>query len=280
MRIVTLIENMKGDSKDLINEKGLCLYIEKDNKRILFDTGRTDNFISNAKKLGVSLESIDAVVISHGHGDHGGGLLSFLKINNKAKVYMRRKALEDYYFHTIFFNESVRIDKKVFEKYSSRINYIDSFTEILNDIYIITDIEKAYDIPGGNKYLYVKERNELIRDKFEHELLLVIKEEDGICIFTGCSHSGAANMIQAARNTFSNIKIKAIIGGFHLVRIPIIKWLSASQDEIDVITKKIIDEKIEKVYTGHCTGEKGYKKLKNILGSRIEYISTGKEICI
>jgi 7,8-dihydropterin-6-yl-methyl-4-(beta-D-ribofuranosyl)aminobenzene 5'-phosphate synthase len=280
MKIVTLIENMKGDSKGLINEKGLCLYIEKHNKHILFDIGRTDNFISNAKKLGISLEDIDVVVISHGHGDHGGGLLPFLKINDKAKVYMKRRASEDYYFKAMFFNKSVRINKRVFEEYSSRINYIESFTEILKDIYIITDIEKNYDSPKGNKYLYIKEKNKLVKDKFEHELLLVIKEEDGICIFTGCSHSGAANMIQTARNTFCNIRIKAIIGGFHLLRMPIVNWISASQSEIDVITKKIIDEKIEKVYTGHCTGEKGYKKLKNVLGSRIEYISTGREIYV
>lgn len=280
MKITTLIENKKNESKDLTNEHGLCLYIETDNKRILFDTGRTGNFITNAKKLGISLEDVDAVVLSHGHGDHGGGLLSFLKVNNKAKVYMKRNASGDHYFHSMFFYKSVRIDKRVFEEYSNRINYIDDFTEIMSDIYIITDIEKHYKIPKGNKYLFTKEGNRIVRDKFEHELIMVIKEHDDICIFTGCSHSGTANMIQAARNKFSSMNIKAIIGGFHLVRIPIIKVLSASKEEIDELAKKIIDEKIEKVYTGHCTGEKAYKKLKNILGDKIEYIKTGTEIHI
>ncbi|WP_315118161.1 MBL fold metallo-hydrolase [uncultured Clostridium sp.] len=280
MKIITLIENINNDSKDLINEHGLCLYVEKDNKRILFDTGRTDAFITNARKLGVSLEDIDVVVISHGHCDHGGGLLSFLKINSKAKVYMKREASKDYYFHYMFFNKSVGIDKKVFEEYSNRINYIDSFSEIAEDVYIITDIDKSYKIPKGNNYLYSREEDKLTKDKFKHELIMVIREQDGICIFTGCSHNGAANMIQASKNAFPDINIKAIIGGFHLVKLPIIKSSSASQDEINIITEKIISENIEKVYTGHCTGEKAYKTLKGILGDRIEYIKTGTRINI
>lgn len=280
MKIITLIENKKADSKELINENGLSLYIEKDNKHILFDTGRTGNFIINAQKLGVNLESIDAVVISHGHGDHGGGLLDFLKINTKAKIYMKRSALGEHYFHYLFFNKNVSLNKDIFNKYSNRINYIDSFTEMMKDIYVITDIENHYEIPKGNKYLFVKDGNKLTRDEFKHELIMVVKDQDGICMFTGCSHNGTANMIQAVRSKFSNANIKAIIGGFHLVRIPIIKSLSASQDEIDVIVRKIIDEKIEKIYTGHCTGEKSYKKLKNILGDKIKYIRTGSKINI
>lgn len=280
MKITVLIENLKDDSKDLINEHGLSLYIEKGNKRILFDTGKTGNFIINAKKMGICLENVDVVVLSHGHYDHCGGLLSFFKINNKAKVYMKRKVLGDYYFHSMFFFKKIGIDKKVFLEYSGRINYIDSFTEIMKDVYIITDIDEHYMTPEGNKYLFTKEGNKLIKDNFEHELLMVTKEKDGVCLFTGCSHKGTPNMIQATKNTFPNMNIKAVIGGFHLITIPIINSLGALQKQIDVITKMIMDENIEKVYPGHCTGVKAYKKLKDILGNRIEYIRTGTNIHI
>ena len=280
MNIITLIENTNNNSKHLINEHGLSLYIEKDSHHILFDTGKTGNFINNANKLGVDIKNIDVVVLSHGHYDHGGGLLSFFKENNKAKVYKKRRASGDYYFHYMLYNRIVNINKKVFSEYSNRINYIDNFTEILKNIYIITDINKIHAIPKGNKYLYTIEDQKLVRDKFEHELIMVIKECNGISIFTGCSHNGTANMIQTVRDAFSDINIKALIGGFHLIRIPILKSLSASQNEIDILTKKIIDENIEKIYTGHCTGEKAYKKLKDILGDKIEYLSTGTKIHI
>lgn len=278
MNITTLIENTTNKSINLINEHGLSLYIEKDNNHILFDTGKGDNFINNAKKLGLDIKNIDVVVLSHGHNDHGGGLLSFFKENTKAKVYMKRKASEDYYFHLMFFNSNVGLNKKIFKDYSNRISYVDNFTEILKDIYIITDINKNYEIPKGNKYLFTIEKQKLVSDKFDHELIMVIKEYDGISIFTGCSHSGTANMIQTVRTTFPNENIKALIGGFHLIKIPIIKFLSASKNEIDILAKKIIDENIEKIYTGHCTGKKAYKKLKNVLGDKINYISTGTKV--
>ncbi|MCY6957277.1 MBL fold metallo-hydrolase [Clostridium brassicae] len=282
MKIITLIENTKNKnlSQELISEQGLCLYIEKDNKCILFDTGRKGNFINNAQKLGIDLKKVDVVVISHGHGDHGGGLLEFFKINSKAKVYMKRNAKNKYYFRYLFLNIDVSIDEKVFEKYSKRIRYIDSFTEIMDEIFIITDIYKQYKVPRGNKYLYIKEGTKLVPDKFHHELIMIIKEAKGICIFAGCSHNGISNIIETSKNAFPNMNIKAVIGGFHLVTLPIIKSLSASQWEINEIAKKIINTKVEKVYTGHCTGEKAYKKLKSILGDKIEYIRTGSEVNI
>ncbi len=280
MKITTLIENIKDDSKDLINEKGLCLYIEKDNKRILFDTGRTNRFIYNAEKLGIDLEQVDAVILSHGHGDHAGGLIPFLKINGKAKVYMKMGASKDHYFHCMFFNKNVSVSKKLFEDYADRIEYVKNFTEIMKDIYIITDIHKYYKTPEGNKYLFVREGSKLVRDKFQHELIMVVKEQADICIFTGCSHNGTANMIETARSNFKGSNIKAVIGGFHLVKIPIIKSVTASKEQIDVLVKKIIDSNVGKVYTGHCTGEKAYKKLKKALGDKIQYIKTGAEFYI
>lgn len=280
MKITVLIENTKGELENLINEHGLSLYIEKGNKRILFDTGKTDNFIDNAQKLGINLEDIDTVVLSHGHADHGGGLLSFLKINDRAKVYMKRKVFGDYYSGNILFKKSIGINKEVFENYSSRIEYVDNFTEIMEDVFIITDIQRNHKIPEGNKYLFVKEGNKIVNDKFEHELIMVIKENEEICVFSGCSHNGTVNMIEAVNQLFSGTNIKALIGGFHLAKIPAMDIFSTSQDEIDLIINKIISENIEKVYTGHCTGEKAYNKLKQGLGNKIEYIRTGSEIQI
>lgn len=280
MKVVVLIENTKNGSKDLICEEGLSIYIETKDRRILFDTGRTGNFIINAKRMGIELQQVDAVILSHGHHDHGGGLSSFFQINDRARTYAKRGVERDFYFRTMLFSNSIGINKTVFNEYSDRINYVDGFTEIMDNVYIISEIEKRYKTPEGNKYLFVKYGNEVTRDKFDHELIMVIREKDELTIFTGCSHNGTANIIETVRNRFPREKIKAIVGGFHLVRIPLIKILGPSQEEINILIKKIRDENIERVYTGHCTGEKAFKKLKDILGSNISYISTGTELNI
>ena len=58
----------------LVSEHGLSMLIEADRYRFLFDTGQGDVFLQNARTLGCTLGSLDAIVISHGHFDHTGGL--------------------------------------------------------------------------------------------------------------------------------------------------------------------------------------------------------------
>ena len=73
VRIVVLNDNRKNNPQ-LENEHGLSLYIEVDGYKILLDAGQTDIFKKNAKKLGVNLDDLDTIVLSHGHYDHGNGL--------------------------------------------------------------------------------------------------------------------------------------------------------------------------------------------------------------
>ena len=74
MRIINLIENTKG-SMDCLFEHGLSFYAETGKHRLLVDTGAGDAFIQNAARLGVDLEQVDMVVLSHGHYDHAGRVL-------------------------------------------------------------------------------------------------------------------------------------------------------------------------------------------------------------
>ena len=77
MKIVNLIENTEGCS-GCASEHGLSFYIETEKHKLLVDTGATDAFIQNAEILGVNLASVDTVILSHGHYDHGGGLPAFV----------------------------------------------------------------------------------------------------------------------------------------------------------------------------------------------------------
>ena len=95
MKAIMLVENQSvGECKAA---HGLSLYIETPDHRLLFDLGPDRTFLENAGKLGVGLEKVDTVIISHGHYDHGGGLEEFLKLNSKARVYIQKNAFEPHY---------------------------------------------------------------------------------------------------------------------------------------------------------------------------------------
>lgn len=83
IKIVTLVENTKCD-KACGSKYGLSFYIETKNHKILFDVGPNDLYYKNAKKLGINIEDVDTLILSHGHFDHAGGLNHFLKVNKKA----------------------------------------------------------------------------------------------------------------------------------------------------------------------------------------------------
>ena len=80
MVITSLVENTTKSG--LKAKHGLSLYIETKLHRILFDLGPDETLFENAEKKKIDLTSVDTVIISHGHYDHGGALGKFLKINS------------------------------------------------------------------------------------------------------------------------------------------------------------------------------------------------------
>ena len=85
MKLTVLVENT-CTRPGLAGEHGLSLYLETRGHRVLFDAGTTDLFEQNARALGVALEQVDLAILSHGHRDHGGGMVRFMELNRKARL--------------------------------------------------------------------------------------------------------------------------------------------------------------------------------------------------
>ena len=140
MKVTILAANSicKNDQLDLKPEHGLCIHIETDTFNILFDVGKSDLFIRNAKKLNIDLSDGDILIISHGHFDHGGGLKHFFKINDKAKVFLHRKAVGEYYTKILgLFPYYIGLDKKTIKNNADRIVFINKETSINENILLI-----------------------------------------------------------------------------------------------------------------------------------------------
>ena len=248
MIIKVLVEN---DNE--INEHGLSLYIEYAQQRILFDTGQSDLFLKNAKKLGVDLKSIDFAVLSHGHYDHGNGLkyLESTKLLCHPGVFSKRYRKDGTY---IGLNLSKKQIAGKFNLITTKKPYF-----INDDICFLGEIN-----PKATKYILADGSIDYIPD----DSALAINSADGIIIITGCSHAGIINIIDQSKKVFNQEKVYAVIGGFHL------KEINSSLD--DIVDKM---HSIEHIYTGHCTSkrvieylnEKGLsvKKLRSLMTIKV-----------
>ncbi|MDC5839024.1 MBL fold metallo-hydrolase [Vibrio europaeus] len=281
MILTALIDNNRLDDRpDLAVERGLSFHLKTMGQEILFDAGSSHAFCDNATLLGINMEEVDAAIISHRHHDHCNGITHFLDRNCKAPVYLRECLETEYQFKAFGFKSNVGMDKALLNKDNDRFCFIDKTTEIRPNIFIITSLSRKYEQPKGNKYLFTDSGEDCQPDTFDHELLLVIKEDDGLIVFTGCAHSGVLNMIDTAIELFPNTRIKAVVGGFHLVGLPVFNSIGGTKKDIEEIAKTILTYPIDKLYTGHCTGMKAYKILKDVLGERLEHFPTGRKVTI
>lgn len=263
-----LVDNI-GD-KNYKGEWGLSVYISHNGKNILLDTGASSKFRDNAQKMGIDLEGVDFGVLSHAHYDHADGLPCFFKTNSKADFYLSASCKENCYGKRWIFGKYIGIKRGVMEKFASRIKYVNEKTELYEGAYILPHTEGDFSHIGKKAGLYVRENNKTVPDSFRHEQSLVLRSDKGLVILNSCSHIGVENIINEVRDAFPGEKIAAYIGGLHLYR----------SDEKDVLSLADTVKKlsIEKIYTGHCTGDKAFAILKRELGDCLVQLKVGLEI--
>ncbi len=234
MEIIIIIENRSG--RNTAAAHGLAYLINDGKKLFLFDTGPSDLIINNAKILDIDLSVIDTIVLSHGHWDHGNGLL-YLK--NKTLIthpdaFIKRFRNTD--------NSSVGLPitieqaKKKFQLTLTKVPFkISENTFFLGEIPRKTLFEKP-----PESYHFENGENDAILD----DTAIATITPKGLIIITGCSHSGICNIIHYAQQVTSITNVYAVIGGFHL------KTLNNQLVQTIDCLKKI---KIPHLYPSHCT---------------------------
>lgn len=265
MKATVLIDNIAKDK--LKGEWGLSIYIHHADKKILLDTGAGANFSRNAEKLGVALDKVDIGVLSHAHYDHADGMENFFALNTKAKFYLSSECKENCYGKRWIFSKYIGIKKGVMERYKDRIVYVKGDKNLGSGVSIVSHKTKGLEEKAKKDGLCIKENRKLRFDDFSHEQSLVVDTDSGLVIFNSCCHGGADTVITEVQKSFPNKKIYALVGGFHLYK--------SSDEEVKALADRIKKTGIEKIYTGHCTGEKAFGILKNELGDNAQQLHVG-----
>jgi Metal-dependent hydrolases of the beta-lactamase superfamily II len=264
MKVTTLVENLTYKS-GLLAEHGLSLYIETANKKILFDTGQSDVFARNAQALGIDLTEVDAVVISHGHYDHAGGLNAFLRLNKKATVYLKREALASKYHGTSRYI-GIELEGLLAE---GRIAFVDELLELDQGLFIVPQTPLLNAADTHFKGFHVKVNDRFTEDTFEDELFLAADTADGVSVISSCSHRGITNMVEAAKSIFKK-EVKAVVGGFHL--------LGCSPEQLEETVSYFEQLAPRSLGICHCTGIDRYGEFVQRLGDVVFYNSAGTSI--
>lgn len=274
MKIHVLVENTTNSN--LICEHGLSLFIEFEGQRYLLDAGQSGAFMKNAKEMGVAIEEANYAILSHGHYDHAGGFGIYLDTYSHVRLYGMKGITKEYYSGSGGSIHEIGVPKEVLLQHKNKFILVEEVTKIAPHVYLIPHSTAGLELIGEKAKLYQKQEERYVPDDFSHEMSLVFETEKGIVIFNSCSHGGFSNIIEEVKAVFSGEKIYAFCGGLHMKGTKNgEEYCTFTKEELQELVDCFRKEKMEKLYTGHCTGTVGTALLKDLMGAHLEVLTTG-----
>ncbi|ACM59626.1 7,8-dihydropterin-6-yl-methyl-4-(beta-D-ribofuranosyl)aminobenzene 5'-phosphate synthase [Caldicellulosiruptor bescii] len=242
-------------------EHGLSILVIKDDKKILFDCGQTNAIVKNIEKMGVGFD-FDAIVLSHAHYDHIGGL----------KFLIERTDCNIWVHHGFF--------EKKFAKREGEYKFIGENFEVLDmarfkvvneDVYEMFDGIFVVNVTSGKESdeFYILKDGRFQSDLFLEEQSLVVKEDNKLILIVGCSHNGIENIIEKVEKCFSQ-SIFAVIGGFHSK--------DFQQDDLQRLCQFFKNKRIYKLVPLHCSGTEALIYFGNNLPNKLKVCGVGDVI--
>jgi len=245
-------------------------------RRILFDTGWTaEPVLHNMEALGVTMESIDALVLSHSHYDHTGGLAGILEAEGARFQVVAHTEITRPVFSTRRKGvHYIGLDPGDLGRLpQSRLLLIKEPLELFPGVWVSGTIPRRTDFEKPETGVYVLKEGEFVPDPELDDMAIVLNMgRKGIVVVTGCCHAGIVNTIKAAREITGNPTVYGVIGGLHLI------------DLGEEVRKKTIESlsefSIGHIWSGHCTGWDAEIMLQESFGERSSRFYTGDRITI
>ena len=225
VKLTVLIDNNTLIDRYFIGEPGVSYLIEAEGKKILFDVGYSDAFITNARKLSIDLLGVDFVVLSHGHLDHTWGLIPLIRLYTEGmieKLHVKKPTLVTHplTLSARTLGDLAEIGSLLPEDKLSGYFHLELSREpvhLTERLVFLGEIERTSEFEARNPIGRILEGGVEKDDFLIDDSALAYKSSEGLVIITGCSHAGICNIVEHARKVCGDDRVVDIVGGFHLL---------------------------------------------------------------
>lgn len=268
---VTVLMDAFGRKPYLQQDWGYAALVEYNGRRILFDTGGNIAVLrANVERMHVDLTHLDAVVISHSHGDHTSGLRYVLQLNPGVVLYLPddpvlRSREVPSGFLTTTPETKLAPDHRYFN--GAPAEHIEGW-QAYNDLKTTVVTQAMTIMPGVRLVTLVSEKPAF---KGLVEVSMVLDTPKGPVVIAGCSHTGIERIADAATSGASRPDIYMLFGGLHLVQ----DTDGQINSTLDVLEKQ---HHLQRIAVGHCTGERAFYLIHERWGKNDEYAGLGETV--
>ena len=273
MKVTVVVDNYVPPSAHgpFVGEHGLSLLIEHQGARILFDTGQSGAVVHNLGLLGVHPSSLDALVISHGHYDHTGGMMAILQHAGKPLPV---------YAHSSIFNTRVSIagerhfigipfTEPQLRELGAQWRFSDGPVEVAPGLWFSGRIPRQTGFELGDANLLTCDPGgDCHPDPLEDDTALFHADQEGLHVIGGCTHAGMINTVRYGFAITGQSRLRTWIGGTHLGPVSR-QQQQATLEELAKLGPRL-------VAANHCTGFAMMATLREQLGARFipAFVST------
>ena len=265
---LTILVNDSVSRSDLQPEHGLAMLLKTTGKTFLIDAGATgDALLANASVLGIELDRIDGLILTHGHRDHTGGAAHVAHLRRGLHVFAHPGAF----------------DKRWIERPGEPLKELTCphSAEKLIDLGAVWHAVRSPRLlePGilltgpiggprwGSESFAVRRNDDIVADLFQDELCVVVRARRGWVIVSGCCHRGLPNTLKTIRFLTHGEPLIALVGGLHL--------RSCNEPQLQAVVSLLGEFGNPAIYPCHCTGDQAVEYLRRRLGDQVRPIEAG-----